>query len=289
MSITLKQLESFVWVAQLRSFKGAADRLNTTQPNISARIAMMENLTAAPLFLRASGTVDLTPQGQELLPWAQSVLHARDDFLTRTDAARLTTGTLRLGVTEMIVHSFLRPLMAQIRQDFPKLVVELTVDMAADLDTMLAKNQLDLALMNGPFQFQATGVPLGEYPMVWVAAPILGLPAGNITKTTLAQHPILTHARGTWVHQAIAGHFQGVPATLVPSSNLAVCQQMAVDGMGIAALPLPMVAQEIDRGELVLLPYDWHPAPLQFEARYRADHPSKTIATVAEIAAQIAN
>ncbi len=288
MSITLKQLEAFVWVAQLRSFKGAAERLNTTQPNISARIAMMEEQTDAPLFLRRFGKVELTPQGQELLPWARKVLYARDDFSTHANATRLTEGTLRLGVTEMVVHSFLRNMMGEIRKTFPNLVVELTVEMAAELEKSLAKNQLDLALMNGPFQFQAAGVVLGEYPMVWVASPNLRLDTGEISKETLAMHPILTHARGTWVHQAIASHFQGTAATLVPSSNLAVCQQMAVDGMGIAALPMPMVTREIAQRELILLDHDWHPAPLNFEARFSPDHPSKTVAAVAKIAAQVA-
>ncbi|MBX9593420.1 MAG: LysR family transcriptional regulator, partial [Roseomonas sp.] len=38
----LRSLEIFFWVARLRSFRGAADRLNTTQPAVSQRIAALE-------------------------------------------------------------------------------------------------------------------------------------------------------------------------------------------------------------------------------------------------------
>ncbi len=289
MSITLKHLEGFVWVAEVSSFKGAAERLNTTQPNISTRIAQLEALVGEPLFVRGTGSVSLTPRGRDLLPLARAALHARDDFLTQAtaDPGRLTQGTLRLGVTEMIVHSFLRPLMARIKADFPNLAIELTMDMAADVEAMLAQNQLDLALINGPFQFQAASVDLGQFAMVWVASPDLGLNDEPITQHALSQHPILTHARGTWVHQAIAAHFQGSRARLVPSSNLGACQQMALDGMGIAVLPHPMVARDLAAKRLVALTYDWHPAPLAFQARYNADHPTKSVATIAQIAAEV--
>ena len=42
LNFNLKHLEAFVWVADLGSFRKAADRLNTTQPNISSRIAALE-------------------------------------------------------------------------------------------------------------------------------------------------------------------------------------------------------------------------------------------------------
>ena len=64
---TLKQLESFVWVAKLGSFRATAERLNTTQPNISVRISQLESVLDVRLFYRDSGSVALTPIGHSLL------------------------------------------------------------------------------------------------------------------------------------------------------------------------------------------------------------------------------
>ncbi len=67
MNFNLKQLEAFIWVADLGSFRKAAERLNTTQPNISARLSGLENALDVTLMVRNPGSVQLTPAGQELL------------------------------------------------------------------------------------------------------------------------------------------------------------------------------------------------------------------------------
>jgi DNA-binding transcriptional LysR family regulator len=103
--LSLKQLEAFVWVADLGSFRKAADRLNTTQPNISSRIATLETLLNQSLMDRDAGSVRLTSKGRQLLDHARKVLHAVDDFADASSEAHLIESTLRLGVTEMIVHT----------------------------------------------------------------------------------------------------------------------------------------------------------------------------------------
>ena len=52
MNLTLKQLQAFVRVADLGSFRKAAERLNTTQPNISSRIAALEDTLDTKLLYR---------------------------------------------------------------------------------------------------------------------------------------------------------------------------------------------------------------------------------------------
>lgn len=105
MKLSLKQLEAFVWVANLGSFRKAADRLNTIQPNISSRIATLETLLGQTIMDRDAGSVRLTSKGTQLLIHARKVLRAVDDFADATSEASLIDGTLRLGVTEMIVHT----------------------------------------------------------------------------------------------------------------------------------------------------------------------------------------
>lgn len=53
--VSLKQLEAFVAVADLGTFRRAAERLNTTQPNISARIAQLEAQMKVSLMERDAG------------------------------------------------------------------------------------------------------------------------------------------------------------------------------------------------------------------------------------------
>lgn len=293
MQFTLKQLETFVWVADLGSFRKAADRLNTTQPNISSRISALESILKVSLMDRDPGSVRLTSKGQELLGHARRVLRVADEFIDASAQSTLVEGTLRLGVTEMIVHTWLGDFLNVLQERFPNITVELTVDLSVNLEQGLADRSIDLALQNGPFSLQTSGqVDLGCYPLVWVAAPGLGLherPAIRIDD--LAAHPVLTHARDTRLYAETAAHFDArrdLAVRLVPSSNLAACLHMTLNNMGIATLPAAMVASDLVSGALVQIAYDWKPESLHFFARYDAERSFGIVEKAAGLAATVA-
>lgn len=291
MRLNLKQLEAFVWVADLQSFRRAAERLNTTQPNISARIASLEATLGVKLMTRDAGSVRLTGKGQDLLQHARQVLDATDALIAAADQKTLIEGTLRLGVTEMIVHTWLRDYLRALKDRFPNLTVELTVDLSVNLEKGLAERAIDLALQNEPFNRMTSGsCDLGAYPLIWVASPELALD-GDVSADALAAHPILTHARDTRLFEEVAAHFavrRDLSARLVPSSNLAACLHMTVDGMGVATLPQAMVTRELTSGSLHQIQYNWVPAPLHFFARYDAEKSAAVVAEAAAVAVDVA-
>ncbi len=290
--ITVKQLEAFVQVADLASFRRAADRLNTTQPNISARISALESLLGLRLFNRDAGSVRLTPTGRTMLPRARAVLTAMDGFVAAAGEDHLFEGVLRLGVTEMIVHSWLGPFLRALKDRFPAIDVELTVDLSANLSPALFSRGLDLTLQSGPFGRQISGgVDLGAFPQVWVAAPGLGLHGQALSLRDIARHPVLTHARGTLPFEQLRDHVASHPdvdVRLVPSTNLAACLQMTLDGLGVACLPEVMLRDRIAAGRLVPLRYLWVPDPLRFRARYDAGLAPSYVVRAAELAQEVA-
>ncbi|MEM7212995.1 MAG: LysR family transcriptional regulator [Pseudomonadota bacterium] len=287
MDITLKQLEALVWVADLGSFRRAAERLNTTQPNISTRIATLENQLGVTLMERDAGSVRLTVKGAELLGHARKVLGASENLIAATGDPGLLSGTLRLGVTEMIVHTWLHQFLNMLKQRFVNLVVELTVDMSVILEAALVDRSIDLALQNGPFERISSGeIDLGVYPSTWAASPELGLADDAVAFEDLAAHPILTHARDTRYFREVSEHFR-TAARIVPSSNLAACQHMALNGMGIALLPEAMIAKELRDATLVPVAYGWRPNDMQFYARWDRERAASVVAAAAALAAEV--
>jgi len=290
-TITLKQLDAFVQVADLGSFRRAAERLNTTQPNISARIAGLERQLGVSLMERDAGSVRLTPMGETLLAQARRVLRETDAFVAAAGDTTLIEGRLRLGVTEMIVHSWLGDFLKAVKSAFPNVLVDLTVDLSINLSAALFNRSIDLALQSGPFDRKTSGmIFLGSYPMVWIAAPQLGLHKGPLALDEIIAHTVLTHARGTLPFQQIAAHFAqaGVrSARLVPSTNMAACLQMTLDGLGIACLPASMVRRELATGVLQRLDYPWSPDELSFSARFDPETTAAYVGQAAGIAARI--
>jgi len=291
LNFNLKQLEAFVWVADLGSFRKAADRLNTTQPNISFRISTLESVLDATLMERDAGSVRLTSKGLELLDHARKVLSTTDSFLEAANQETLLNGVLRLGVTEMIVHTWLRDFLKTLKERYPNVTVELTVDLSANLEKELFDRSIDLALQSGPFSRQTSGnAELGVFPLIWIASPETGLHKKTRVKLEdLVQFPVLTHSRGTAPYEAVANHFalrRDLPVRLVPSSNLAACIHMAIDGFGVATVPASMVTDELASGELSRIKYSWTPESLRFSARYDAEKSAQFVMKAAEIAAE---
>lgn len=289
--ISLKQLEAFVQVADLGSFRRAAEKLHTTQPNISSRIAGLEEQLGLKLMDRDAGSVRLTPVGETLLAKARDVLKSMDAFFVAAGDEHLFDGVLRLGVTEMIVHSWLGDFLSALTERFPNIDVDLTVDYSANLSTSLFNRSIDLALQSGPFNRQTSAnIELGSFDMIWVAEPKLGFTDRVLSMADLAERPILTHARGTLPYEQLKDHVQKLPETsvrLVASTNMSACLQMTRNGLGIACLPEVMVRDDIKSGVLAPLRYLWVPDPLWFRARYDGETAPSYVAQAAELAGQI--
>ncbi|RYF34017.1 MAG: LysR family transcriptional regulator, partial [Comamonadaceae bacterium] len=79
--MNVRFLEAFVWVARLGSFKGAAEKLHTTQAGISSRISTLEEQFGVRLFEREHRVVTLTYQGSQLLPYAERMVELQGRML----------------------------------------------------------------------------------------------------------------------------------------------------------------------------------------------------------------
>lgn len=294
MNFNLKQLEAFVWVSDLGSFRKAAERLNTTQPNISSRIAALETVLDVTLMQRDAGSVRLTSKGKLLLEHARAVLRATENLVDAANKEALLDDVLRLGVTEMIVHTWLRDFLRALKERYPNITVEVTVDLSANLEKELFDRSIDLAFHNGPFTRVATGSKdLGVYPLIWIASPETELHNHKqVSLENLIRYPVLTHARDTQPYREVAAHFaaqRDSSVRLVPSSNLAACIQMTIDGMGTATVPAAMVVDELESGQLSQIDYEWTPKSLSFQARYDAEKVAGFIVKAAEIAGEVSH
>lgn len=87
------QLQYFVETVKNGSMRKAAKVLNTTQPNISASISMLEKEVGATLLIRSNKGIGLTPEGQKFFTIAEGVTERlsvlRNMFLTKKPANHL--------------------------------------------------------------------------------------------------------------------------------------------------------------------------------------------------------
>jgi LysR family transcriptional regulator, carnitine catabolism transcriptional activator len=104
--ISLKQLRSFVTLAQARSFSRAADLMAVSQPALSAAIRHVETQLGVRLFDRTTHQVVITDAGQALLPHAQRLLTtAENAFTDMREVATQQTSRIRIGAMPSTIAS----------------------------------------------------------------------------------------------------------------------------------------------------------------------------------------
>lgn len=290
--IDFRNLETFFWVARLGSFRRTAEKLNTTQPAISARIAQLEANLDVQLIDREGRRAALTAKGVELLGYVEQLLALRDEMVLAVTDADSLKGTVRLGLSETIVHTWLPRLVKELYQRHPQITLEISVDVSVNLRETLLEGQLDLALLLGPISApNVTNVPLCSYPIAWVASPDLVGDNEPLTLSALAQWPIITYSRASRpYHQLIELFKQNkVPGVRVfGNSSLSSIVRMTMDGIGISAIPPTVVQEELTSGRLRLLPTDTALPDLVFTATY-VNTPNNSLAIlVASIAQEVA-
>ena len=305
--IDLRSLEVFYWVVHLGGFRRAAAKLNTTQPAVSSRIAKLETALGGPLLDRdRRRTLSVTPRGTALLAYAERMMALNGELLAAVGSTDVLRGTVRIGVSETIVHTWLSALVRRLHQVHPHVTLDIQVDISASLRASLLSGEVDAAFLLGPVASpRVRCLPLCDYPLAWVARPGL-LPAarplplqgaaqdpvqGMASLRDVAAWPILTYARGTAPHAELLQLFSrpGLPPPRIfANSSLASIVRMALDGIGIGVIAPAAIRPELQAGKLEVVQAGPPLQPLSFQACW-SDTPGSALAeAVARLAQQVA-
>jgi DNA-binding transcriptional LysR family regulator len=125
----------FLAVLEEGSLSGAARRLNLRHPTVRARLEALESAIGTVLFTRSARGLVATEQAQELADFVRTMDRASDAFVRATQAtAGEISGVIRLSTTDIVGLEVLPPIIAQLRQRYPRISVELALsDSFADV------------------------------------------------------------------------------------------------------------------------------------------------------------
>jgi len=256
--MNLKFLETFVWVAKLKSFRLTAEKLFTTQASISSRIAVLESELGVKLFLRDSRGVSLTPEGLKVLDYAEQMMLTMQGLKQSLETTSSKVGRIRIGAMDTVIHTWLSPLVAELMDHFPLVEIELVADTALNLSDQLQKGFLDLILQTDLLRLETVrSLELASHPMAWIVASQSIYNRDYASLAELAQERIITYSKNSHPHQDVISLMQasGVAAPRMNCVNsVSAITRLLRDGFGIGALPPVLVSEELARGELVMLP-----------------------------------
>jgi DNA-binding transcriptional LysR family regulator len=122
----LRDLRSFIAVAEELSFTRAAQRLRIAQPPLSQRIKQFEAELGAPLFARTKRRVSLTEAGRALLPLARQILAAADtaaQTVQMVGAGR--SGTIVIGAFYSAIYTVLPEIIRPFATAYPSVDIQI--------------------------------------------------------------------------------------------------------------------------------------------------------------------
>lgn len=258
MRASLAQLEAFYWIGRLGSFHAAARHLHITQPTVSARIAELERILGAPLFLRNRQRAELTSRGHGMVDSVDRMLKLSDDIAQHSGSGKTLRGLLRLGAVESVALLALPRLLPRFIASYPELKVELTLDVGSALSRKLNASELDIAILTDPLVNDTITVEsVGHIELGWMASSKLKLPRRELQPRDLRKLPILTMPNPSTIYASMAHWFsQGnvEPVHVSSCNSLALMARLIVEGHGVAVLPIALMQTELDSGVIKLLP-----------------------------------
>lgn len=192
----LRQVEAFVAVSTLGSFRAAANRLNLTQPAISARIASLEEELGEALFIRDSRPVALTDRAKQILPFAEQMLElAQHVKPTQTSSLTRSVEKLRIGTNSSLVTAWLPELSWHLHEAIPSATIEFEVGASHRLRDRMMSGALDVCLMHAPHDIPgARRERLCEIETIWAARPDV-VQSKKLSVQDLTKYPLITFGK----------------------------------------------------------------------------------------------
>lgn len=289
--MTLKHLEALYWVWRLGSFTAAAERLHSTQSAISMRIRDLEEALGQELFDRTARAARLTTKGQELVGYAERVMELMAEIKARIGDPTIVSGIVRIGVTEYVALTWLPDLVRELNARFPRVTLEMNVDLTLSLLDKLRGGEIDLAMLPGPIvQPGLRNISLGFVEFAWMASPALKIPDRSLTPRDLDNWPILTLSKTSNLYAQLERWFEesgAVGRRTDTCNSLSVLASWTISGLGIGYLPVEHFGRDIRAGRLRMVDVTPKLPDLEYVAALDRRHPQPLAQSVAELAVTV--
>lgn len=255
----LARMAVFQAVVDAGSFRGAAKRLAISPSVVSHHVSQLESQLDLPLFYRSTRKLSLTDAGSELLRSTRRMTQAADEGIaamrTRKEQA---VGHIRLTYPSSSQHPAFGLPLSQFMTRFPGITVSITF---TDAFVDLSGSQFDLAIRGGTAELKDSAYKsrLVKRYEVWLTASPNYVAARAAAKTVedLADWDWIEYPPGLRLNAFLeeprpAGQ-RIEPRIAVTLDALMMAETLALDGIGVLAVPRVVVEDHVREGRLVRL------------------------------------
>ena len=272
----IKNLNTFILVAELGSFSRAGERLGYSQPTVSVQIRQLEQELGVRLFDRIGHAVRLTDGGREALLYAQQVCHIAQQ-MTHSAGQSEAVSTIRLATSDSLCSALMFKALPSLRSQFPWIHLTLTTAGTEGLFRLLDQNEADLVCTLDSHIYNANYVTaaeekIGVHFVVSSRSPLAQ--ARYLSREDLLTQDFLLTEDGMSYRRLLTEWLARYSIQLQPvletGSTDLICR-LVEQGMGMSFLPDYVTEDAVRRGTVVRLDAEDFQPELWKQLLYRRD------------------
>ncbi|MBZ9637501.1 LysR family transcriptional regulator [Clostridium sp. FP1] len=255
----IRQLNTFIAVAELNSFTRAAYMLGYTQPTVTAQIQLLESDLGVRLFERIRKNISLTHEGEKFLVYAKQIVALCEEAKDTIKDHTIPKGVLAIGAWESLCTTRIDSLIKEFHYRFPDIEIILKTIKSREYQELLLDNQIDVAFclerMIASSDF-IVELAIPE-PLVLLADPnhplaksLCVYPENIVNYTLILAEEDCSYRRTLMTILSDCGL---TPKSIMEIGSIQSMKQLAISGLGIIILPKITVEEELLKGKLVEL------------------------------------
>lgn len=255
----IKNLTTFIYVAELRSFTKAADRLGFSQSTVSFQIKQLETELSCQLFERINHTVHLTEKGREVLEYAHQINRMTRE-LKDSMKEEVSSGYIRLAMADSLCTSLLSRDFLRFRELYPNISLKIIAAGTEEMFRLMNHNEADAILTLDIHIYNTEYRILREekvHTFFVAGAGTRIASASSLSIEELLLQPFILTEKGMsyrrLLEEKLAELSLEVQPVLEIGSTELICS-LVEQGAGISFLPEYVIKDRVKAGTLVCLP-----------------------------------
>ncbi|MBU7438052.1 LysR family transcriptional regulator [Paraburkholderia fungorum] len=286
--LTVKQIETFYWVAKLGTVQRAADKLHITQSAATKRLQDVEAKSAARLFEGSGKKARLSAKGHEMFTLCEGLLDSIERLEAYQDADRQMARVLHIGLTELVALTWFPAFLQQMRDLFPNLILQPHVDMSGPLQERVIDGRLDFAILpDAALPASIERVMLGSARFAWFCRPGAFDSKRTVSLHELSTVPVIEQIPASIITVLSSRSFESAgvePERICGGNNAVAVGGLVAAGVGVSLLPVDLFRQQI-QNRLMQIVMTNPPAPMvRYDAIFQKQSHSALGHMVADVA-----
>ncbi len=273
----IKNLTTFIYVAELNSFTKAAEKLGFSQSTVSFQIKQLETELKSQLFERINHTVALTEKGREMLQYAHQIQKLTEEMKENLQDRGRMTGHIRLAMADSLCDSLLSENFTSFREEHPGITLKIIAAGTEEMFRLVNHNEADaiLTLDNHIYNTEyiiAREEKAGIHFVAKADSPLAKKEAVSIEE--MVRLPFVLTQKGMsyrrLMDEKLAGMSLEIQPVLEIGSTKLICD-LVEQGVGISFLPDYVTEKRVRERRLVYLKVEGFEVEIWKQLLYHRD------------------